>query len=48
VFVSSRRRGVVIRLDERRGSRERTDECPEGLWVIVVVALLSLLWRFLR
>jgi hypothetical protein len=48
VFVPPRRRGVVIRLDERRGSRERTDQCPAGLWVIVVVTLLSLLWRFLR
>src|SRR6266404_276599 len=31
--------GVEIRLDERRGPRERRDECPEGLLLIVLGAL---------
>jgi len=38
-------RGVVVRLDERRGSRERRDDCPAGLWFIVLVTLVPLIWR---
>ena len=46
-MVLPRPRGVVIRLDERRGSKELgRDECPQGLWFILVVTLLSLAWRF--
>jgi len=43
--VHRKSRGVVIRLDEQRESRDRRDDCPQGLWLVVVVTLLSLVWQ---
>jgi hypothetical protein len=50
-FVPPKGSGVLIRLDERRVSRDRTEESPEGVWFVVVVAatLLSIvIWHCLR
>jgi hypothetical protein len=41
---------VVIRLDERRASRQPPPEVPKGRWLIVAVGLAPLfafLWKFL-